>query len=265
MQWDGQAFGRAVQHARKSQGLTQEQLGERLGISGQAVSKWENGESTPDLPSLPLICEVLETSADALLGTEQTAGLDSALRALPDRLAGLSDAERPRLIGPTLARVLARINAENNIDRWAGHDFFVFRKRVDWQFRYATLVTQNAGVIHVHGQGDLVGADVLDAEIARGLALLADEQVVHLLRRLLQDGMQCEAVKQEAQVDPAVRTVCDRLTDAGYLSQNRLGYEITPFGALIAGAILTLARTPGMFPRDERLRRALIIAPDPPK
>ena len=50
----------------------------------------------------------------------------------------------------------------------------------------------------------------------------------------------------------------------GYLLQNRLGYEVTPFGSLIAGAVLTLARTPGMFPRDERLMRALAISPTGP-
>jgi hypothetical protein len=76
-------------------------------------------------------------------------------------------------------------------------------------------------VIHVHGQGDLTGPDVSDVEIARGIALLADERVVHVLRRLLQDMTQSEAVTQEAQPDAELREVCDRLTDAGYLSQKR--------------------------------------------
>lgn len=53
---------------RKAAGLTQEQLGEKLGISGQAVSKWERGEAMPDILILPDLCDVLGTTLDSLLG-----------------------------------------------------------------------------------------------------------------------------------------------------------------------------------------------------
>lgn len=52
---------------RKSRGLTQEQLGEKLGVSGQAVSKWEKGESLPDILTLPALCKTLGISIDTLL------------------------------------------------------------------------------------------------------------------------------------------------------------------------------------------------------
>lgn len=52
---------------RKARGLTQEQLGLQLGISGQAVSKWEKGESLPDILLLPELCDILGMSVDALL------------------------------------------------------------------------------------------------------------------------------------------------------------------------------------------------------
>lgn len=54
---------------RKEKALTQEQLGALLGISGQAVSKWEKGESMPDIMLLPDLCAALNTSTDYLLGT----------------------------------------------------------------------------------------------------------------------------------------------------------------------------------------------------
>ncbi|MEK8132146.1 helix-turn-helix transcriptional regulator [Paenibacillus filicis] len=44
---------------RKNYGLTQEQLAERLGVSYQAVSKWENGQSCPDIALVPLIRKFL--------------------------------------------------------------------------------------------------------------------------------------------------------------------------------------------------------------
>lgn len=57
---------------RKSKGLTQRELGERIGVSFQAVSKWERGETLPDVAVLPDLAKVLETSIDnILLGGEK--------------------------------------------------------------------------------------------------------------------------------------------------------------------------------------------------
>lgn len=56
-----------IRELRKAKGLTQEALGAKLGISGQAVAKWEKGESMPDILLLPDLCRLLGTSADALL------------------------------------------------------------------------------------------------------------------------------------------------------------------------------------------------------
>lgn len=57
---------------RKTKGLTQSDLGDRVGVSFQAVSKWERGETLPDTGVLPLLAKVLETSIDnILLGGER--------------------------------------------------------------------------------------------------------------------------------------------------------------------------------------------------
>lgn len=52
---------------RKAKGLTQSELGERLGVSFQAVSKWERGEALPDTALLPDLANILETSVDYIL------------------------------------------------------------------------------------------------------------------------------------------------------------------------------------------------------
>ena len=57
-----------IQTLRKSAGLTQGELAERLGITAQSVSNWERGESLPDTVLLPELALILETSVDALLG-----------------------------------------------------------------------------------------------------------------------------------------------------------------------------------------------------
>ena len=61
-----------ITNLRKSKGLTQNELGERIGVSFQAVSKWERGETLPDIAILPDLAKVLETSIDnILLGGEK--------------------------------------------------------------------------------------------------------------------------------------------------------------------------------------------------
>ena len=55
---------------RKSLGFTQQTLADKLNVSFQAVSKWENGTSCPEIELLPMLANVLETSVDSLLGYE---------------------------------------------------------------------------------------------------------------------------------------------------------------------------------------------------
>ena len=73
--------------ARKLAGLTQEQLGELLGVTRQAVSKWESGQTVPDTMTVARLCEALHVSADyVLLGKEpeETDGQTPPAYALPD-------------------------------------------------------------------------------------------------------------------------------------------------------------------------------------
>jgi len=51
---------------RRSKGFTQEELANKLGVTFQAVSKWENAKSAPDISLLPLIAEVFSCSIDDL-------------------------------------------------------------------------------------------------------------------------------------------------------------------------------------------------------
>ena len=65
--------GSQISSLRKNKNLTQSELGERLSISFQAVSKWERGETLPDTSILVDLADVLETSVDNILcGGEKT-------------------------------------------------------------------------------------------------------------------------------------------------------------------------------------------------
>jgi len=60
-----------IAFVRKAAGLTQEQLGEKLGVTRQAVSKWESNQATPDALTIARLCTELGVSADfVLLGKE---------------------------------------------------------------------------------------------------------------------------------------------------------------------------------------------------
>ena len=62
------AVGRNIYALRKEFGFTQEELAGKLGVTYQAVSKWENGTTAPDISLLPELAAVFKTSIDALLG-----------------------------------------------------------------------------------------------------------------------------------------------------------------------------------------------------
>ena len=65
-------IGKFISDLRKEKNLTQNQLGEKLGISGKAVSKWERGISAPDISLLQELSEVLGVSVSELLIGEHT-------------------------------------------------------------------------------------------------------------------------------------------------------------------------------------------------
>ena len=66
------SFGENLQMIRKKNQLSQERLAEMLGVSRQAVSKWELGEGYPEVDKLILLSKKLNISLDSLLGGENT-------------------------------------------------------------------------------------------------------------------------------------------------------------------------------------------------
>ena len=63
-----QLFGCRLAEKRRDRHLTQEDMANRLGVTPQALSKWERGVSSPDIMMLASICSVLEVSSEYLLG-----------------------------------------------------------------------------------------------------------------------------------------------------------------------------------------------------
>lgn len=89
-------IGAGIAALRRAKGLTQEQLAAKLGVSAPAVSKWETGNSCPDIALLCPLARALGTNVDTLLQFEQT----------------LSDAEATEKINAILGKALQGKSAE---------------------------------------------------------------------------------------------------------------------------------------------------------
>ena len=62
--------GKMIAELRKKQGLTQQQLADKLDLSNKTISKWESGNGSPDISNLLVLAEALEISVDELLKGE---------------------------------------------------------------------------------------------------------------------------------------------------------------------------------------------------
>lgn len=62
-----ESIGSRIAKYRKGKGLTQEALANQMGVSAQAVSKWETDASCPDITALPQLCKILGITTDELL------------------------------------------------------------------------------------------------------------------------------------------------------------------------------------------------------
>lgn len=63
------SLGKRIAQNRKALGLTQDQLAEKLGVTAQAVSKWENDQSCPDIALIPTLAQIFGITTDELLGS----------------------------------------------------------------------------------------------------------------------------------------------------------------------------------------------------
>lgn len=65
-------IGKTIQDLRKRKGLSQEELAEKIDVSRQAVSKWENGSSVPDVEKIIALSNFFQVSTDYMLKGKET-------------------------------------------------------------------------------------------------------------------------------------------------------------------------------------------------
>ena len=96
--FDTMKFGRALSTLRKQADMTQSEVADRLNMSRQAISKYERGESFPDISVLVMIAELFDVSFDDLIGYGEPTDGESSLRSR-DRYGRHVRLERPHGCG----------------------------------------------------------------------------------------------------------------------------------------------------------------------
>ena len=79
-------FNNKLYELRKQKGFSQEELANRLNVSRQTISKWEVGESTPDMEKLVAISDLFEVSLDELVKGEESKMAEPSVRIVKSEL-----------------------------------------------------------------------------------------------------------------------------------------------------------------------------------
>jgi len=158
-------IGKRIAELRKNKGFKQEELAEKLGVSGQAVSKWENDQTCPDISLLPQLARILGVTVDELLcGKQETA---PAVQVLPEgqrkniqdmilRIIMDSHDGDKVCVNLPIALVQVAIDCGMEMPQVSGNDAL---KHIDWKHIMAMI---SQGVI-----GNLVEAESSDGDVMR--------------------------------------------------------------------------------------------------
>lgn len=109
-------FEEKIVELRKQKGLSQEELAEQLGVSRQAVSRWELGQTLPDVPNLLQLCELFGVNADYLVRDELSDMQSSSVQAASELTAEAS-AEEAKQKEKALARIAKERAKKQNVAR----------------------------------------------------------------------------------------------------------------------------------------------------
>ena len=158
-------IGKRIASLRKDKGLKQEDLAQMLGVSGQAVSKWENDQTCPDISLLPQLAKILGVTVDELLSGKQE--LAPTIQVLPEEqrknikdmmlriIVDSADGDKVRINLP-IALIQVAIDCGMEMPQVSGNNAL---KHIDWA-QIMAMVSQ--GVI-----GNLIEVESSDGKTVR--------------------------------------------------------------------------------------------------
>ncbi len=109
-------FHNNLANLRKMKNMTQEAIAEKVGVSRQAVAKWEAGETVPDLDKCKVLAELFEVSLDDLANYEPDENLGFNLPPKGKHLFGMvTVGDKGQIVIPAKARKLFDISAGDQL------------------------------------------------------------------------------------------------------------------------------------------------------
>ncbi len=158
-------IGSRIAALRKTKSMKQEELAELLGVSGQAVSKWENDQTCPDISLLPQLAKILGVTVDELLcgKQEQPAAVQmlpqEELKSIADMMLRITvdsaEGDKVRVNLP-LALIQIALDCGMEVPQVTANEAI---KQIDWR-QVMTLVSH--GVI-----GNLLEVEAADGTVVR--------------------------------------------------------------------------------------------------
>lgn len=232
-------LGRRIADLRKVRGLTQEELGTKLGITGQAISKWENGDSMPDVALIPDRARLLGISADGLLSGAVSIPHELILAQLQAVLHNQDYAARFRWMWDVWHLLFQAVGATREQGGPAQLN------EVNTVFTYA-----GSAVLDTKGFGAMLTPEYLDVlysvemdDVAPFFRVLADEINLRILLHLrpgvlrkVEDLQQPLAVSAED-----VRSHLLTLSEAGFIEGSPNGYRLSGLMGVLVYMALSLA------------------------
>ena len=109
-------FNENLVKMRKILGMTQEGLAEKIGVSRQAVAKWESGESLPDLEKSKMLADILGVTLDELANHEPEDNMGLGLAPKGKHLFGVVNVgDKGQIVIPSKARKLFEISPGDSL------------------------------------------------------------------------------------------------------------------------------------------------------
>lgn len=145
-------IGQQMAHFRKQRGLTQEEVAKALGVTNQAVSKWESAQCCPDIGLLPEIAGMFHVSIDELLGYAPTPTGEDQIVSCRRRIAALPKNEDLdftfRMAAALHAAIFHKYMVKDSAD-WSIDDVSTHAEKGEWG--YSSIVMPKLTTTMVRG------------------------------------------------------------------------------------------------------------------
>ena len=109
-------FSENLIQLRKFKSLTQEEVAEKVGVSRQAVAKWESGDSVPDIDKCSLLAQLFEVSLDDLVNFDPKENMDAFIPPKGKHIFGVvTVGDKGQIVMPAKARKIFNISVGENL------------------------------------------------------------------------------------------------------------------------------------------------------